>query len=77
MSTSTTTDEHPDILLAKRYITKADLAKAGGVEFSLSLTSFKNLMKAKKCYYTGVELTDKRSGKAMRGTDRTIDRFGS
>ena len=47
-----------DLKIAKKYVTKATNAKQSGVEFTLSLTSFKNLMRAKKCGYTGIPLTE-------------------
>lgn len=46
-----------DIEVAKKYYSKYHNAKERGVEFSLSLCSVKNMMKAEKCYFTGVKLT--------------------
>lgn len=46
-----------DIALARAYLNKADQAKAKGIEFSISLTSFKNMLKARKCFFTGLPLT--------------------
>lgn len=45
-----------DIALARAYLNKADQAKSKGIEFSISLTSFKNMLKSKKCYFTGLPL---------------------
>lgn len=65
-----------DLLIARKYISKADNAKKYDIEFSLSLVSFKNLMSAKKCGYTGIKLTTPRGGGLpIRCTDRTIDRI--
>lgn len=66
-----------DISIARRYMSKADNARTRGIEFGLSFTAFKNLMRAKKCYYTGVELTQPISKNGMKSTDRTIDRIDS
>ena len=63
-----------DYDIAQRYVSKANHARQNGIEFSLSFTSFKNMMKSKRCKYTGIELTD--SGKQLI-TDRTIDRIDS
>ena len=41
-----------DAIIAKRFLNKKTNAEQRGLEFSLSFTSFKNIMKAKKCYYT-------------------------
>ncbi len=57
-------------LVARKYIEKMQNAKNRGVEFDLTLTSMKNLVKAKRCYYTGVELT---VGTGLP-TDMSIDR---
>lgn len=42
--------------VAKRYIEKIHSSNQRGVKFELSLISFRNLLKAKKCYYTGIPL---------------------
>lgn len=67
-----------DLYVAKKLASKAKNAKDRGIEFSLTFQSMKNLMKAKKCYYTGITLTtpegvqpDQTGNKA---SDRTIDR---
>lgn len=63
-----------EIKLAKKYISKEQSAIARNIEFSISFTSYKNLMRAKKCYYTGICLTEP-TGPAQLTTDRTIDRI--
>jgi len=63
-----------DVDVARKYLTKYNNAKAGGHEFTISLTSFKNMMRAKRCAYTGVLLTEPTHKKAL-STDRTIDRI--
>lgn len=62
-----------DVHLAKKYVAKAQSSASRGIAFELSFTSYKNLMRAKKCYYTGIILTDPVGGKALNQTDRTID----
>lgn len=64
-----------DTRIAKKYISKSDNARSTGVEFSLSFVSFKNMMRAKRCGYTGLILTEPRPNKPLRSTDRTIDRI--
>lgn len=59
-----------DLTLAKKYVQKAQSSADRGIEFSLSLTSYRNLMRAKKCYYTDVPLTD-----GVGPNRRTIDRI--
>ena len=63
-----------EIQIARRYCQSYKRAKRRGLEFNLSLRSVANLLKAKRCYYTGVLLTDERSGKTLPATYRTIDR---
>lgn len=60
-----------DITLAKRYLQKYSNSQARGIEFTLSFTSYKNLMRAKRCHYTGVELTSEEG----KPNQRTIDRI--
>lgn len=66
-----------DTLIAEKYLNKYHNARNMKIEFNLSFTSFKNLMNSKKCYYTGVQMTTKLSGKTIKGTDRTVDRLDS
>ena len=47
-----------DVLIAKAYVSKASSSRDRGIEFTLSFTSFKNMCKAKKCYFTGLPLTE-------------------
>ncbi len=54
MSNTDTVKE--DVAIARRYQSKIDLSKERGIEFKLSLISFRNLAKAKRCYYTGLPL---------------------
>jgi hypothetical protein len=55
-----------DITLATKYLAKAQSAAHRGIEFNLSLLSFRNLMRAGTCRYTGLELND---------NTRTVDRI--
>lgn len=69
-----------DLKIAKKLISKEKDAKRRGIEFSLTIQSMKNLMKAKRCYYTGIVLTepaglcDDQIGGRL-ASDRTIDRI--
>lgn len=60
-----------DLQLAKRFVAKANSSFDRGIGFTISLTSYRNLMQAKRCYYTGIELVDE-PGKP---NSRTIDRI--
>lgn len=46
-----------DVLIAKAYTSKAASSRDRGIDFTISFTSFKNMCKAKKCYFTGLALT--------------------
>lgn len=54
-----------DVKLAKKYLSKSQNAVSRGLDFTISLTSYKNIQKAKKCYYSGLPLDE---------STRTIDR---
>lgn len=60
-----------DIEIATKYLNKAQHAKDKGIEFTLNFTSFKNVYRAKKCYYTGLPLTDR-----TRSIDRIDNSIG-
>ncbi|QHZ60103.1 hypothetical protein PJKIFABJ_00167 [Pseudomonas phage PE09] len=65
-----------DLYAAKHLVWKAENAKKRGIEFNLTHTGMKNLLGAKKCYYTGIPLT-KSTGKEdeLKLSDFTIDRI--
>lgn len=65
-----------DYIIARKYVRKADNAKSANIPFNLSLNAFKNLMKAKKCGYTGITLTIG-TDKVSSFTDITVDRIDS
>lgn len=46
-----------DTDIAHRYLNKIRSCTDSGIPFCLSLQSFINLSRAKKCYYTGLPLT--------------------
>ncbi len=64
-----------DLTIAAKYIAKADMSRGKGIPFDLPWQSFNNLMNAKYCKFTGIELTDKKPGNGIKSTDRTIDRI--
>lgn len=66
-----------DLYVARKLHAKYENAKDRGIEFALSFRSMKNLMSAKKCYYTGIPLTRPEPGKTLKASDITIDRIDS
>ena len=52
-----TQDYDFDSLVALKYLQKKQQAESRGIEFKLTLNDVKRLMKTKRCYYSGVELT--------------------
>lgn len=65
--------------IARAYLNKSQSSKDRKISFTLSLLSFSNLMKAKRCAYTNILLTEPIKGKRgqtvhPRGTDRTLER---
>ncbi|CUR44248.1 HNH endonuclease [Pseudomonas phage VCM] len=65
-----------DLYAAKHLVWKAENAKKRGIEFNLTVASMKNLLSAKRCFYTGIGLT-KSTGKEdeLKLSDFTIDRI--
>ena len=62
-----------DLYVAKKMAKKARDAKDRGIEFSLSFQAMKNILSAKKCYYTGIPLTTS-EGSVQKASDLTIER---
>ena len=53
-----------DIQIAAKFVAKAKSSSDRNIPFMLSFSEYKRLLKTKKCYYTGVELTfEKKSTK--------------
>lgn len=63
-----------ELELIEKWNNKRANAQRRGIKFDLTLQTMKNLMRAKKCFYTGMILTEPRPGQPLRATDRTIDR---
>lgn len=63
--------------LHELWLSKRASSKDRGIEFALSFEDFLKLGDEQYCYYTGIKMTRKRAGKAMRQTDLTIDRVDS
>lgn len=59
-----------DVQLARKYLRKVENAKERGIPFKLTFVAYKNIMRAKKCFYTGIELSEVENA----GDQRTIDR---
>lgn len=59
-----------DVQLARKYLNKVQNAQQRGIPFKLTFTAYKNLMRAKKCFYTGVELTDNEGAADQKTIDR-------
>lgn len=50
--------DHPDFSLMKKYSNKRSDARSRNINFCLSFMAFKNLMTAKRCYYSGLVMND-------------------
>lgn len=61
-----------DLSIAEYYVRKAKEAKRRGIDFNLSLSDFKTLVKRKRCFYSNTLLT--RDGSR---TTFTIDRINN
>lgn len=59
-----------DTIVARKYLQKLENSKSRGIEFKLTFMAYKNLLRSKKCFYTGIALSDVEGA----GDQRTIDR---
>jgi len=65
-----------DLYCADKLRRKANDAKERGIEFSMSFQSMKNILRAKKCYYTGMAIKRPKFGiNNAEADDLTIDRI--
>ena len=71
-------DPQFDLYCADKLRRKADNARERGIVFEMTFQSMKNILSAKKCYYTGLPLTRTRHAQfPVRASDLTIDRIDS
>ena len=63
-----------DLLIARRYQQCFDSATKRGLEFNLSLSDMRSIMKRKRCAYTGIEFIpgDKKYFMTLERIDNTI-----
>jgi hypothetical protein len=61
-----------DLGVAKKFIQVADSAKRRGIDFQLTLSDVRTLIKKKKCYYSGLPFDHKDKEKGL-----TFDRINS
>lgn len=67
-----------DLYVARKLSKKASNARERGIGFSMTFASMKNLLSAKRCYYTGVLLELPKSGQVYQAPNAlTIDRIDS
>lgn len=65
-----------ELWVANYYKAKVESCRDRGIEFKLSLISVRNLLSAKYCGYTGMELTRNKAGaKSACQSDVTIGRI--
>ncbi len=62
--------------LAMKYLSKSKSSLDRGIDFELTIAQFKKLRSAKRCFYTGIELT-KSGDNVVSGTDLSLDRIDS
>lgn len=71
------TESEFDLYVCRKLQRKAVDAKARGIGFTMTFTSMKNLMRAKRCFYTGVALAHVKSDNVQLPNTMTIDRIDS
>ena len=59
-----------DTIIARKYLSKLENAKARGIEFKLTFIAYKNLVRSKKCFYTGIDLSEVEGAADQRTIDR-------
>lgn len=67
-----------DRFVANYYVNKISSSKGRGIEFNLTLTQVRNMLRAKYCQLTGIPLSHYGAGQVQasrRLTDVTIDRI--
>lgn len=75
---STMSVEDFDMYVAKKLIAKERNARERNIEFSMSFSAMRNIMRAKRCFYTGIELVlPVGDAGNLKPNSLTIDRIDS
>lgn len=64
-----------ELFVAQWYQNKVQSCKDRGIEWKLNIISVRNMLRTRKCPYTGVTMTVPRQGKQALCSDITIDRI--
>ena len=72
LTTPTLDTTNFEVYLANKFVNKYKSASSRNIEFNLTFSQYKALMKRKKCFYTGTVLLDK--VEAEHPDKRTLDR---
>lgn len=65
-----------DSLVANKYLALQNSANSRDIEFTLTLSDVRSLLTSKKCFYSGVLLTDKTDSENQRTIDRVDNNKG-
>lgn len=65
-----------DLHVAKKFVQIQQSAESRGLDFAMTLTEVKKLLKQKKCFFTEVTLTSKLNDPYMRTFDRIDNTIG-
>ena len=63
-----------DVMCTRYYLNKLQSCKDRNIAFNLTFTQVKNMLRAKRCQYTGLVLTKSKGAKQL-ATDVTIERI--
>jgi len=65
-----------DTKVAKKYLQIKQSASSRGIDFDLSLTSIRNILKSKRCAYTGDKLNHTAGDRNQLTVDRVDNSIG-
>lgn len=65
-----------DLYVAKKFVQIQQSAESRNIDFAMTLTEVKKLLRQKKCFFTEVELTNKLNDPYMRTFDRIDNNIG-
>ena len=65
-----------DLQIARKLVALYSSASDRNIEFDLPFQSLKNIFNAKRCYYTGVEFSNKPNHPLSRTIDRVDNNLG-
>lgn len=74
---STMSSSDFDLYVCKKLVAKERNARERGIEFGMTFSAMRNILRAKRCFYTGIEIILPLGEDHLKANSLTLDRIDS